>query len=293
MRRATHVVTLLFILLLVWLLRHLQLRELLGIVASARLSWFLLAVLLQMVVVADWALLLSRFSPKQLPFPRIFQATALTSLSFMVAPSIAAHASGVGFLMQRCRVSLRDAAAMIAGEQVAETVAKVVLLIVALYFAPFSAETRHVARVVAAVFAVTVVLVVFVGRHWKRAPEFFREPRTIGSGVMVALSIKVLEALALVCAQRSIGAVFGVDAVIFILALISLGIAAASVLPVPGPVGVGEAMVAGAYTQLGVSLETGVALVAIQTAALLAARLVLGGGVMFLRNKDVTSITPA
>jgi uncharacterized membrane protein YbhN (UPF0104 family) len=287
---------LLLLLLLLWLLRKLAWRELVTQLMAARSGWFAAAVLLQVVVLALWATLWRCFIPpgESVRYRRLLQAVTLSSAAMLVTPSFAGQASAALLLARRCRLRLGSAAAVIAAEQVSEAAAKAMVLLLALALAPLSPAIRSAAGLAALLFGGAAMLALLAGRFWPRLPAALRSGPGLIRGVTIALCIKATEAGMLVAVQRSLGVRLGVGPVLLLLALAAVGIVAGSLLPVPGPVGVGEAAVAFGYTQLGLPLELSVALVAVHSAALLLPRLAGAGGVLLedaLRANAATDAT--
>jgi hypothetical protein len=270
MKQLTRILSVMIIVLFAWLLSRMHLRDVFQHVMSAHIGWFLAAILLQAAVLPIWATLWRCFLPN-VGFRQLYESAALSGAAMIVTPSITGQAGAIAILMRRCRLSLAEAASAMGGEQVCEAMAKGVVLFAALMFAPLSPELRNAARIGGAAFALVAIAAVVIRRVWRKP---------FWSGVVVALVIKGVEMLGLVAVQQSLGVVLGIGPLLLILAVAAIGIIAASVLPVIGPVGVGEAVVAFGYTQLGLSAELAVALVAVHTASLIIARVGAAGLVL-------------
>ena len=279
MKRFSQVLTVAFVVLVIWALRHIHLREMAAVVAGAQVSWLLFAIALQMLVVFLWAVLWRQFAPATASFVRVFQSTALASAAFAILPAVAAQASSLTIVMRRCQLTIKDAASLVAGEQISEATGKAVLIGIALFVAPLSIELRRAAYLTILILFGAVIAAVAVALWWKKTPQVFRQRGVFARGVAAALLIKTIEGFALFAAQRSLGVDLGAPGVILVLAIGALGSMATTVTVLPGPIGISEALTATAYTQLGLPLERAVALVAVQTTAVLIARFTLAGSV--------------
>jgi uncharacterized membrane protein YbhN (UPF0104 family) len=206
-------------------------------------------------------------------FPTLLGTVTVAGAAMLVMPSLAGQASAGALLVRRCKLRLGAAASLLLGEQVAEAAAKAVVLLLALAFAPLSPQVRPAARLAALLFGGAVGVALLFSWSWRRARDLLRHPTTLLRGVGIALGIKVVEAGIFVAVQRSLAVVLDPSAILLLVALAALGIVAGTLLPVPGPIGVGEAVVAAGYLQLGLPLELALALVALHSATLLLPRL--------------------
>lgn len=269
-----------------WALRHADWRELWSRMSAARPSWLAAALLAQLLVLLLWAGLWRSLlrAGERVRFTTLLGTVTATGAAMLLLPSLAGQASAGALLVRRCGLRIGAAASLLLGEQVAEAAAKATVLLLALAFAPLPPQVRPAARLAALLFGGAVCLALLFSWSWRRARDLLRHPGTLLRSVAIALCIKVAEAGVFVAVQRSLGVVLHPSAILLLVALAALGIVAGTLLPVPGPIGVGEAVVAAGYLQLGLPLELALALVALHAATLLLPRL---GGAAALLLADV------
>jgi len=268
--------------LLAWALRHVAWREMATYVLAASPPWLAAAIALQLVVLALWATLWRALLPvgEAVRFRRLLSTATLSGAAMLVTPSVAGQASAAALLARRCGLRLASAASILVGEQVAEAAAKAAVLLLALACAPLPPVMRGPARLAAVVFGTVTIIALVAARLWRRARNVLRHPRAMLAAVAVALCIKAVEAAILLAVQHSLGVRLGGGAILLLLSLAAIGIVVGTVLPVPGGVGIGEAIMTAGYVQLGLPLELGLALVGLHSATLLLPRLCGAGGLL-------------
>lgn len=269
-------------------------------VASALLQtdplWLVPAVLFNLSTIALWATLWHFLLPRRSRIPRR-RVLGVTSVMAMVAntvPLMVGHATGTLLLARQEGVGEGAALSVLAQDQLLEGLAKLMLLAAVAWVAPLPDPLRRGGFAVAVGVLVLLVVLVLLSTWDARArrggddgPEVawgigapggmaafllflrrasrnllvFRRPRIFAGGLLLAASMKVAEALAILCAARAVGLDMPAWQVLPVLGAVSV----AGMVPVaPGNLGVYEGAAFWAWRWMGVPAETAAAVALLQ-----------------------------
>lgn len=250
--------------------------------------WLLAAVVLNFAILLLWSLQWRVFLPRaqRVDYSRMFETVALMATVTNSVPYMMGHASGVLLLAKRGKVGHTVALSVLALDQLAEGLAKISVLLVVALFIPIPPWLRHgILVLVAGVTSLAVVLLWLAHRHreparplgdgrtspldavahfvsrWAHHLEALRSARVFGAALVLALTMKLAEAGAILAIQRSFGIDLPLWSVLLVLASVGL---ATMVAIVPGNLGVYEATVFFVYQYLGASPEQALGLALIQ-----------------------------
>lgn len=261
--------------------------------------WLLPALVLNLSTVFLWATLWHLLLPPRSRIPRR-RMLGVTSVMAMVAntvPLMVGHATGTLLLARQDGVGEGAALSVLAQDQLLEGMAKLMLLAAVAWVAPLPEPLRRGGFGVA-VGVILLLLVLVLLSTWEartrpavagggepgpmawgtdapRGPAaflvflrnasrnlmVFRRPAIFGGGLLLAVSMKAAEALAILCAARAVGLEVAPWQVLPVLGAVSL----AGMVPVaPGNLGVYEGAAFWAWRWMGVDPETAAAVALLQ-----------------------------
>lgn len=270
-------------------------------VASALLGtdplWLLPALLLNLSTLALWALLWHLLLPRRarVPLTRVLGVTAVMGMVANTVPLMVGHATGTLLLARQEGVGQGAALSVLAQDQLLEGLAKLMLLASVAWVAPLPEPLRRGGATVAAAVLVLLVVLVLLSTWearnrrtgggsespepmWEAIPDglrafllflrrasrnllVFRRPRIFAGGLLLAASMKVAEALAILCVARGVGLEMPAWQVLPVLGAVSL----AGMVPVaPGNLGVYEGAAFWAWRWMGAEAETAAAVAVLQ-----------------------------
>jgi len=282
--------------ILTWGVRSLDMGAVASVLLGTNPLWLLPALLFNLSTVALWATLWHFLLP---PGARISRRRVLgvTSVMAMVAntvPLMAGHATGTLLLARQDGVGEGAALSVLAQDQLLEGLSKLMLLAAVAWVAPLPDPLRRGGLSLA--LAVLVLLIVLVllstwdarsrrdgegtpGVAWgggtpggpaaflvflrnaSRNLVVFRRPGIFAWGLILAVSMKGAEALAILCTARAVGLEIPPWQVLPVLGAVSL----AGMVPVaPGNLGVYEGAAFWAWRWMGVEAETAAAVALLQ-----------------------------
>jgi uncharacterized protein (TIRG00374 family) len=270
-------------------LRNVAWGQALAVLASAKTGWLVAAVVANGAVLLFWSGFWRALLPTaaQVSFGRMFEIIAMTSAAMNTMPFLGGHAAGYALLVKRGGVPHHAAISVMALDQLGEGLTKMLIFLVVAVIAPVPVWMRGgVVTVVAGVAALFVVMmtVAHLGtrhsalgtrqeRAERRAPsaeylrrvieslETLRSPRRAALALCCVVGSKLIEAVAILAVQRSLGILMSPGAAMLVLAATLL----ATMLPLsPGNLGTYEAGVVLAYRHLGIGAEQALALALLQ-----------------------------
>jgi uncharacterized membrane protein YbhN (UPF0104 family) len=278
---------------LLWLaVRHASAAGIWSLVRQADPLWSAASVVANAAILLAYAALWRHLAPPvdgaAVPMRTTFEIVAVSSTVMNTTPMLAGHATAVGLLVSRARLQMRQALSVLAMDQGAEGAAKIALVATAVMVAPLPVWLRAAAlSAVALAAAFLVVLVAFANRapqrlaHLARDLAPLRSWRAAGVALALALVMKLLEGLAIVLAQHSLGLDLPLGSVAVVLAATSL----ATMIPLsPGNVGPYEAAAAAVYMWMDVPPDAAVALAAVQHACFLLPSIGIGWAITVRRS---------
>lgn len=292
-RRASRVVLLMVLTGLALLAaRRLSPMRVIAELAVARPHWIVLALVCYLAILPLWALqwrLLAPSSPRP-ALARMLGVVAMTSTVLNTTPLLVGEAAGVYFLVTEAGFARAAALSVLAMDQLLVGLAKIVVIGVAAATAALPVwMERGALALLGGVGALLFGLVVVASRsdHLARLAsrllpargarllvlvgEALAPLRSVGRGggaLALALAKKLVEVGAIMCVARAFGVEVSAANAVLVLAALNL----ATLLPiVPGNVGVYEAAVVLAYTQVGVGAERALGIAVVQHACYFAA----------------------
>jgi len=221
----------------------------------------------------QWRLFLPPGRP--VPFPRMFQVVSLFAMLVNTVPFWGGHAFAIYLMGVKEKVGKTAALSVITLEQIADGFAKILVLAGVAFFCPFPEWMKAGAQgLVLLVLGVYLILFIFAYRFrrdpardelfkpigWRRLLSFvalwahhlhaLRSFRKMMGGILLAVTMKGCELLAIFLVQIS----FGVDLPLYAPLLVLGALSLATMLPLsPGRLGVFEATVYWVYHSLGVN----------------------------------------
>lgn len=284
--------------ILVWGATTLDAAAVAAVLLGTDPRWLLPALLLNLSTVVLWAALWHLLLPGRatLPFSRVLGVTSVMAMVANTVPLMVGHATGTVLLAREDGVGEGAALSVLAQDQLLEGLAKLMLLAAVAWVAPLPEPLRRGGAAVA--LGVLLLLVVLVllstweartrshgaaaqGGAVRRSGEaprgpaallvflrtaagelmVFRRPAVFGGGVVLAGSMKVAEALAILCAARAVGLELPAWTVLPVLGAVSV----AGMVPVaPGNLGVYEGAAFWAWRWMGVDPGTAAAVALLQ-----------------------------
>ena len=267
--------------------RRLSIARVLAELAVARPQWIVLALLCYLAILPLWALQWRVLSPSSSrpDFAPMLGVIAMTSTVLNTTPLLVGEAAGVLFLVTETGLTRAAALSVLAMDQLLVGLAKVVVLGTAAAVATLPAWMERGA--LALLGGVAALCLGTLGVAWRsdhlaqltsrllpargvrvllavgEALAPLRSPSRGGGALLLALAKKAVEAAAILCVARAFSVELSVGGAILVLAALNL----ATLLPiVPGNVGVYEAAVVLAYSQLGVGAERALGIAIVQHA---------------------------
>ena len=255
---------------------------------NLRPGWLVIAVGFNLAIIAIWAIQWSVFLPraKRVAYRRVFEIVALTTMVLNTVPYMVGHASGVLLLARRGKVGHTAALSVLALDQLAEGLAKLSILVLVAVFIPIPPWLQQgIIGLVTGVALLLVILSWFAHRHrelrppkgsdkssrlsvvaqliskWAHQLEALRSAKVFGTGLLLALAMKIAEITAILCVQRSLGVDLPIWSALLILATVGL---ATMVAIAPANLGVYEATVFFVYRYLGATPEQALGLALMQ-----------------------------
>ncbi len=247
--------------------------------------WILAAVMMNLSILALWAVQWRLFLPEKalVPFRQMLEINSLISMTLNTVPFGAGHALGVALLGRR--VGHAEALSVLALDQLAEGLSKVTLIMLVSLAASLPLWlSRGLPFLGLAVLLLFLALLFLAHRFageieeseagqgaWSRILAFavrwahhlkpMRTPRLFLGGLACALAMKAAEALGIWAVQMSFGLALPWWSSLLVLACLS---AATMVSVSPGNLGVYEASVFLIYQYLGVDQAQAVSLAVVQ-----------------------------
>ncbi len=237
---------------------------------------------------AEWSLLAPR--TRRNTAANMLGVTAMTSSTLNTSPFFVGEAAALVLLVARVDVTRAEAVSIVVMDQLLVGVAKIAVLSTAAVLLTLPDWMRAGWETLAV--GVIVLLVVCAAVAWQRdhvvslaarvfppraaraianvgsALEPLRSPARGGPALLLALSKKLVETLAILCVQRAFGVDLPFASAVLTLAALNL----ATLLPiVPGNLGVYEGAVILVYTRLGLSAEHAASIAIVQHACYFAA----------------------
>ena len=232
---------------------------------------------------AQWTFLAPRTSGNM--FARMLAVVTVMSSTLNTAPLFVGEAAGLVLLVTRIGVSRAAAISITVMDQLLVGIAKVTVLSAAALLLTLPDWMRTGWETLALGVLVLLFLCVLAARHHdflvaraeRALPprlvhaignlggglEPLRSPRRGGMALLLALTKKLVEILAILCVQRAFGVSLPFASAVLVLAALNL----ATLLPiVPGNLGVYEGAVILVYTRLGLSSEHAVSIAVVQHA---------------------------
>ena len=254
--------------------------------------WVALALCCFVAILPLWALEWRLLAPRM---PRntaanMLGVTAMTSSTLNTTPFFVGEAAALVLLVARIGVTRAEAVSIMIMDQLLVGVAKLAVLSTAalmltlpdwmragwatlavgvvLLSALCATAVRQRDRLVVAASRVLPPRAALAVANVGSALEPLRSPTRGGLALLLALSKKLAEVLAILCLQRAFGIILPWGSAVLVLAALNL----ATLLPiVPGNVGVYEGAVVLVYTRLGISAEHALGVAIVQHACYLAA----------------------
>lgn len=258
--------------------------------------WLLPALLFNLSTVALWAALWRFLLPRRIriPWRGVLGVTSVMAMVANTVPFMAGHATGTLLLARREGVGEGAALSVLAQDQLLEGLTKLMLLAAVAAVAPLPTPLRRGGLTVAGGVLVLLVALVLLStwdtrsrqegkdvremswgegagggpvafllflRRASRNLVVFRRPRIFAGGLLLALSMKIAEALAILCTARAVGLEVPVWSVLPVLGAVSL----AGMVPVaPGNLGIYEGAAFWAWRWMGVEPEMAAAAALLQ-----------------------------
>ena len=292
-RRAAWTVAIVVVLMIGWLsLRRIDIGRVLLELRAVQPVWVALALCCFVAILPLWALEWRLLAPR---VPRntatnMLGVTAMTSSTLNTTPFFIGEAAALVLLVARIGVTRAEAVSIMIMDQLLVGVAKLGVLSTAALMLTLPDWMR--AGWTTLVFGVVFLTALCVTAAWQRdrlvvaasrvlppraaravanvgnALEPLRSPTQGGLALLLALSKKLAEILAILCLQRAFGITLPLGSAVLVLAALNL----ATLLPVvPGNVGVYEGAVVLVYTRLGISAEHAIGIAIVQHACYFAA----------------------
>lgn len=302
--------------LLLLVLRQVSLARSAAMLQRANIPWLGAAVAIYLVILplgaTQWRAMLP--SSAAVPWRRVFDMYALTSVANNTTPSLIGHATGVVLLAAEPGVGRSAALSVLVLDQVAVGLVKVVVLLLAAMALPIPDWMHDGLLSLATVVGLLVGLVGLaafqharVGRwaaarapgrtsalarlasDWSRDLEVLRAPRRFAVGLACAAGVKATEALAILAVQAAFGLDLPASATILVLAATAL----ATFVPIaPANLGVYEAATFAAYRALGVDAGLAVAIAFAQHACQWIAAVSVGYVLLIAKAPGSAGTTP-
>ena len=244
-------------------LRNVDWTHTIAALRDARLSWLVVAIIANTLILACWASYWRALRPSdetRVPYARMFEVTAVSSSLMNTLPFGGGHAASVLLLIRRALTTQRGALSTLALDQLGEGIVKVALLLLVDIVVPLPTWMR--ASLATVSFAVVVWFVTLaVASRWAKELEVLRSWRRALVALACVSAMKAVELLAIVSVQHAYGLQLSIGGSLLVLATVVL----ATMLPLsPGNLGTYEASVFLAYRYLGVSPEIALSLAIVQ-----------------------------
>lgn len=235
----------------------------LEVLSTGRTGWLAFAVFLNGAILVCWAAFWRALRPDgetAVSYARMFEIVATASSLMNTVPFGGGHASSIVLLMRRGGVTPRGALSVLALDQLGEGITKVSLFLLVALLLPLPTWMR--AGVTTAAFVVVAwFIALMVASRWARELEILKHWRRSVAALTCVITMKGVEALALVAVQHAFGVSIGPGGTLLVLAALILG----TMLPVaPGNLGTYEASVFLAYRYLGISPEQALTLAVVE-----------------------------
>jgi uncharacterized protein (TIRG00374 family) len=274
-------------------------------IGQLRISWLILAVVANCLILVLWALAWQRILPpgERGSYPRMLEVVSISAMAMNTLPLPLGHASGVVALSKHGRLGNVRALSVLATHEFAEGVAKVSVLLLAASLTPLPEWMKKGLFLIALAVGGLGGVLLLLSRLRREAPsptestKIFGTLRRVldgfgtklelmrgGGGFLVVLALvlamKASEATAIFCVQQALGVEIPLTSLPGVLGAVML----ASLVPLaPANLGTYEAGAYFIYLQLGVSSGTAMALALVQHLMLLTAFLGAGYAVLVRR----------
>lgn len=272
--------------------RGLELRRVGTALATADWSWLLGALAAFLGILPLWAMEWKLLAPAgaRPSLGRMFQVVAMTSSVLNTTAMLVGEAAAMVLLVAHAGLARAAAVSVLAVDQLLVGIAKLALLALAASLADLPAWMT--AAFTALLTGVALLLAILMLAAWRHAdvgrllgralPARYRgtasafgtalaplrSPSLAAATLLIALSKKAVELLAIVCVQRAFGVVLPIGAAVLVLATLNV----VTLLPlVPGDAGVYEGAVVVAYGEHGIAPELALAMAVVQHACYFAA----------------------
>jgi len=256
-----------------------------GVLATAHAGWLGAAVILNGAILLFWAAFWRALLPDgevRVRYPRMFEIVATASSLMNTVPFGGGHASTVFLLIRRGGTTQRGALSVLALDQLGEGVAKVSVFLLVAILLPLPTWMR--AGVATASLAVGAwFIALMVASRWRRELEILTHWRRSAAALACVVTMKGLEALAIVAVQHAFGVSISAGGTLLVLSTIMLG----TMLPIaPGNLGTYEASAFLVYRSLGLSPEQALTLAVVEHLCILLP--MVGIGYAFLSARTLS-----
>jgi uncharacterized membrane protein YbhN (UPF0104 family) len=250
---------------------------------------------------AEWRLLVP--AAFRVAYRRMFEIVAITASVLNAVPFFAGEASAVGLLITRGTLTPSAAASVLAMDQLLVALAKLTTLAAAAVLVSLPVWLRTGVLSLVAGFSILLAVLLLLAHSWERLQRWLahpasrmrgliariaawgqhldalRVPRRALGAVVLALSKKALEVVAVIATQLA----FGLEPSLAIALLVIAALAITTLLPIaPANLGVYEATVFAAYRYAGIPAETAAGLAFVQHACFLLPSILTGYGLATL-----------
>ena len=244
---------------------------------DAQPGWFLVGVLANAAILPCWALFWKTLRPRSeepVTFARMLEITSISSALMNALPFGGGHASSIVLLIKRGNTTQRGALSVLALDQLGEGVLKVMVLAGASAVMPLPTWMRAALTTVLLVVGAWLLTLVIVSRLTNEL-EVLKSVGRSSAALACVAGMKLVELLAIVAVQASLGVHISLGGSLLVLATVIL----ATMLPIsPGNLGTYEASVFLAYRYLGVSPELALSLAVAQHACFIIPSVGVGYG---------------
>jgi uncharacterized membrane protein YbhN (UPF0104 family) len=267
--------------LLIGFYRPMDWRETAAYLQTTHWGWFLVAIVLNGLILVTWTRLWRRLVPFDATIARreMGGIVALVAAGLNTLPFFGGHVVGAGLLVSRGQLSGGALATLLVIDQIFEGAAKLCLLSLAMMAAPLPDWMQGVTTSIACVVLIATPVIAWIATReaahvpswlarWTEHFRLIRRPRDWAAGLGWSLAAKGAEAAAILAVQQAFGVTLPLESVIVVLAAVNM---ATLVSIAPGNLGVYEAAAYAIYLSLGVPPEQAVALALVQHAAYLIA----------------------
>lgn len=287
--------------------RSLPWSQVIAEVRHIQLSWVLIAISLNFLILPLWALEWRILipGPTRVTLARMFEVVSVTASILNSVPFLAGEATAVGLLIGRAHLSRGAALSVLAMDQLLVAFAKLAVIGVALLLAPLPPWVRTGGLTLIVVLGGALALLVPLAHYWlplrvrllatpslpRRALaaavafgqhlDALREPRRLWRVAGLALAKKALELAAIIAVALS----FGLEPSLALGTLVLASLALSTLVPVaPANLGVYEATVFAIYRLNGVPVETAVGVALVQHICFLIPSLATGYLMLTMRQ---------